>query len=89
MRVDLVEDVKGVPGDQLLLGASSWDSNARSLKYAWPDKNGKRARGGELPMSVVPQAVLFAARTGYLTRKQTVALTKGLVDVLAAPVASG
>jgi hypothetical protein len=34
-------------------------------------------------MSAVPQAVLFAARTGYLTRKETVALTKRLIDILA------
>jgi len=83
MKVELQEPVKGVAGDELLLGRSSWDNKARSLKYAWPDKNGKRARGGELPMSAVPQAVLFAASTGYLTRKQTVALTKGLIDILA------
>jgi len=31
----------------------------------------------------VPQAVLFAAREGYLTRKQVTAIAKGLVDVLA------
>jgi hypothetical protein len=85
MNVEMEEGVKGVPGDALLLGRSSWDNEAQSLKYAWPDKNGKRARGGEIPMSVLPQAVLFAARTGYLTRKQTVALTKGLVDILASP----
>lgn len=83
MKAEAEEDVKGAPGDKLLLGRSSWDNEARSLKYAWPDKNGKRARGGELPMSAVPQAVLFAARTGYLTRKETVALTKRLIDILA------
>jgi hypothetical protein len=83
MKPEVEEDVKDAPGDKLLLGRSSWDAEALSLKYAWPDKNGKRARGGELPMSTVPQAVLFAARTGYLTRKQTVALTKGLIDILA------
>jgi hypothetical protein len=83
MKAELEESVEGVPGDVLVLGSSSWSTEERSLKYAWPDKNGKRARGGELPMSAVPQAVLFAAREGYLTREQTALLAKGLVDVLA------
>jgi hypothetical protein len=83
MKVELEESVKGAPTDTLLLGASSWNPEDRSLKYAWPDKNGKRARGGEIPMWAVPQGVLFAARNGYLTREQITALTKGLIDVLA------
>lgn len=83
MRVELEEPVEGVMGDELLLGGSSWNPEHKSLKYAWPDKNGKRARGGEIPLSAVPQAVLFAARTGYLSRGEVAALAKGLVDVLA------
>jgi hypothetical protein len=79
------EPVKTWPTDTLVLGNSSWHGGAdRSLKYAWPDKNGKRARGGELPISAVPQAVMFAARTGFLTREETAMLVKGLVDILAA-----
>jgi hypothetical protein len=85
MKVELDEPVKGVPSDELLLGGSSWNADQKSLKYAWPDKNGKRARGGEIPLSALPQAVLFAARTGYLTRSETAALMKNLVDVLAKP----
>jgi hypothetical protein len=85
MKVEYHEPVKKkkVPGDELLLGGSTWDSQERSLKYAWPDKNGKRARGGEVPISAVPQAVLFAARNDYLTRKEIARMIKGLVDVLA------
>lgn len=83
MKVERQEPVKGVPTDELLLGRSSWNQNETSLKYGWPDKNGKRTRGGEIPVSAVPQAVLFAAREGYLTRKQVAAIAKGLVDVLA------
>jgi len=84
MKVELEEAVKGVPSDQLLLGGSSWDEDVKSLKYAWPDKNGKRTRGGEMPLSAIPQAVLFAAREGYLTREQIATIAKGLVTVLAA-----
>ena len=83
MQVELEEQVVGVPQDSLLLGRSSWSPDDRSLKYAWPDKNGKRARGGEIPISALPQAVVFAARGDYLTRDQISAMIKGLVDVLA------
>ena len=79
------EAVAASPTDTLVLGKSSWHGGAdRALKYAWPDKNGKRARGGEIPMSAVPQAVMFASRKGFLTRQQTAELVKGLVDILAA-----
>jgi hypothetical protein len=47
MRVELEETVKGVPSDALLL--ASWDDDVKSLKYTWPDKNGKWTRGGEMP----------------------------------------
>jgi len=78
------EAVETWPTDTLMLGNSSWHGGAdRSLKYAWPDKNGKRARGGEIPMSAVPQAVMFASRKGFLTRDETAELVKGLVDILA------
>jgi hypothetical protein len=83
MKVEHQEAVDGVQGDELLLGGSSWDAADRSLKYAWPDKNGRRARGGEVPVSAIPQAVVFAARKGYLTREQVAGMIKGLVDVLA------
>ena len=83
MEVEHHESVDGVQGDELLLGRSSWSADDRSLKYAWPDKNGRRARGGEMPVSAIPQAVAFAGRKGYLTREQMAAIVKCLVDVLA------
>lgn len=30
----------------------------------------------------LPQAVMFASRTGFLTREETAELIKGLVDIL-------
>ncbi|MGH3427675.1 MAG: hypothetical protein ACRDQZ_08930 [Mycobacteriales bacterium] len=83
MKVECQEAVENVPTDELLLGGSTWNPEERSLKYAWPDKNGKRARGGEVPIAAVPQAVLFAGREGYLTREAMARIIKGLTDVLA------
>jgi len=54
---------------QLRLGIASWDDGSltsMSLKYTWFDKNGKAARGGELPVEALRQALSFAERTGYL-----------------------
>ena len=76
----------GAKGDVLMLGIASWskpDAEDRSLKYGWPDKNGKIARGGELPVWAIPQAVLFAAKEGYLSRDEMKRIAKGLVDELA------
>jgi len=83
MKPQYEEAVKGSKKDVLLLGDSSWKPVERSLKYAWPDKNGKRARGGEIPLSAVAQAVIFAAKKGYLEREQMATIVKGLTDVLA------
>jgi hypothetical protein len=69
---------------------SSWHDGAdKALKYAWPDKNGKRARGGEIPIVAVPQAVIFAAKCRYLSREQMQEIAKGLIEVLAAPGGPG
>jgi hypothetical protein len=49
---------------------SSWDPDnpeSKSIKFAWQDKNGRTARGGEVPVEVVPQMLEFAIREGYLT----------------------
>jgi hypothetical protein len=84
MKPTREEPVKnGGEGDALLLGTSSWSDDDSSLKYARLDKRGHRSRGGELPISALPQAVRFAVREGYLTRKQTALLAKSLVDSLA------
>jgi hypothetical protein len=83
VKVKHEEKVKHSPEDALLLGDSSWSPTEPSLKYGWLDKNGKRARGGEVPVSAVPQAVLFAARKQYLDHKQIATIIKGLADILA------
>jgi hypothetical protein len=40
-------------------GRSSWENGAdTSVKFAWPDKNGRIARGGEVPCAMaVPMAL--------------------------------
>lgn len=87
MDVKVTVPVKGgAKGDVLMLGGASWSkagAEDRSLKYGWPDKNGKIARGGELPVWAIPQAVLFAASEGYLSKAEMKRIAKGLVDVLA------
>jgi hypothetical protein len=85
MKVELKEHVVGgSDGDEFLMGQSSWSEEDTSIKYGWLDKNGHVARGGEVPIWALPQAVVFAAREGYLSHDQTTILTKSLVDVLAA-----
>ncbi len=79
MKVEKHEPVVGGGnGDELLLGTSSWSDKDTSLKYGWLDKNGRFARGGEMPTWAIPQAVVFAAREEYLTVEQTVELVKSL-----------
>jgi hypothetical protein len=54
----------------LRLGVASWDDGsgtALSVKFTWFDKNGKAARGGELPVDALPQALDFAIRKGYVS----------------------
>jgi hypothetical protein len=54
---------------ELRLGIASWDDGsgtAKSIKYTWFDKNGRAARGGEMPVEALEQAVDFASRKGYL-----------------------
>lgn len=86
MKVELKEPVVGgSEGDEFLLGKSSWSDEDTSIKYGWLDKNGHVARGGEAPTWALPQAVLFAAREGYLSTDDTAVLTKSLIDVLVTP----
>ncbi|HEX3692633.1 MAG TPA: hypothetical protein VHU13_04760 [Solirubrobacteraceae bacterium] len=83
MKVEKHEPVVGGgDGDELLLGKSSWSETDTSLKYGWLDKNGRFARGGEMPTWAIPQAVMFAVREKYLTVEQTAGLAKGLIDLL-------
>jgi len=63
------EPVIGAENDELRLGIASWDDGsrtARSIKYTWFTRNGRAARGGEMPVEALVQAIEFARRQGYL-----------------------
>jgi len=66
------ESVKGTKNDELRLGVASWDDGSgksRSIKYTWFDKLGRAARGGEMPVEALHQALEFAIREGYIKPK--------------------
>lgn len=70
MQVAHAEPAKNDPECQIRLGIASWDdgsNTAKSVKYAWFDKNGRAARGGEFPVEALPQALEFAIRKGYVS----------------------
>ena len=70
MRVAFSEPAKVDPNCELRLGIASWDDGsgtARSIKWTWFDKNGKAARGGEMPVEALPQALDFAIRKGFIS----------------------
>ena len=64
------EPVKGsTTEEELRLGIASWDDGsgtAKSVKYTWFMKDGRAARGGEMPVEALEQALDFAKREGYL-----------------------
>ncbi len=69
MKVEFSESAKNDPNCEIRLGVASWaDGNnaVKSVKYAWPDKNGKVARGGEIPVKALRQAYEFAIQKGYI-----------------------
>ena len=69
MVVEKSERAKCDPTCELRLGIASWDDGsgrAKSIKYTWFDKNGKAARGGEMPVDALRQALDFATREGYI-----------------------
>jgi len=66
------ERVKGSKRDELRLGIASWDDGSgtsKSIKYTWFDKMGRAARGGEMPVEALQQAVEFAIREGFIKPK--------------------
>ena len=70
MQVKHSEIAKNDPNCEIRLGVASWDdgtNTAKSEKYTWFDKNGKAARVGEFPAEVLPQALDFAIRNGYVS----------------------
>ena len=69
MQPAFSEPAKNDSDCEIRLGIASWDDGsktAKSVKYAWFDKNGKAARGGEFPVEALPQALDFAIRAGYI-----------------------
>ena len=69
MKAAFREPARHCSDDEIRLGVASWDDGsgtAMSVKYTWFDKNGKAARGGEMPVEALPQALEFAIRQGYL-----------------------
>ena len=69
MRWIYKEPVKGTKNDELRLGIASWDDGsetAKSIKYTWFDKNGRAARGGEMPVGALEQAYRFAKKHGFI-----------------------
>lgn len=69
MVVEKKERAKCDSNCELRLGIASWDGGsgtAKSIKFTWFDKNGKAARGGEMPVEALEQALDFARREGYL-----------------------
>jgi hypothetical protein len=69
MKIAFSEPARNDPKCQIRLGIASWDDGEntdKSVKYAWFDKNGRAARGGEFPVEALPQALDFAIRNGYV-----------------------
>lgn len=70
MKVAFSEPAKCDPNCEIRLGVASWDKGDNSkisVKYTWFRTDGKAARGGEMPVEALPQAIEFAIRTGFLT----------------------
>jgi hypothetical protein len=66
-HVFVEEPVRGSDDDLLWIKTAASDDDAVALKYCSPSKDGAVARGGELPLDVLPQAIELAVRHGYLT----------------------
>ena len=73
MKVAYSEPARGYEDCEIRLGVASWDDGShteRSVKFAWflTTEKGTRkaARGGELPVGALPQALSLAIRRGYL-----------------------
>ena len=70
MEVEYSETAENDQNCEIRLGIASWDDGSRSfksIKYTWFDKNGKAARGGEVPVVALPQMLDFAIREGYVS----------------------
>ena len=73
MQVSYSEPARIDSQCEIRLGVASWDDGshtARSVKFTWfiEDKNRRKkaARGGEIPVEALPQALEFAIRKGFI-----------------------
>ena len=67
MKVVLSEPAKCNPNCEIRLVVASWDDGSNSVKYTWFRTDGKVACEGETPVEVLPQAIEYAIRKGFLT----------------------
>ena len=70
MQVAHSEPYKGDPECEIRLGVASWDdgrNTTKSVKFTWFREDGRAARGGEIPVEALPQALTFAISKGYLS----------------------
>jgi hypothetical protein len=63
--MDVLHVGDGLNGHRVLYGVASWanrsgNPNARSVKFEWINKSGKRARGGGDPVEALPAVVKVA-----------------------------
>jgi hypothetical protein len=65
MDVEFSEPSRHHDRCELRLGGASWNAEDRSAKFAWRTRTGAWARGGELPVSALPELLEFAIRKGY------------------------
>ena len=70
MQVAHSEPARGYDECEIRLGVASWDDGSntkKSVKFTWFDSKGRAARGGEIPVDALPQALTFAIQKGYLS----------------------
>lgn len=70
MKVAFSEPARCNSECEIRLGVASWDegnNSKMSVKFTWFRADGKAARGGEMPVEALPQAIDFAIRSGFLT----------------------
>ena len=76
-----IEQARGSTTDEVIIGDASWNRSHGSVKYAWRDSRGHRARGGEVPIGAIPQMVEALIREGYLAPAEVLrAVAEGLND---------
>ena len=70
MQVAHSEPYRDNPECEIRLGVATWDdgsNTAKSVKFTWFNSKGRAARGGEIPVEALPQALAFAIQKGYIS----------------------